>query len=52
MEEYRCKTDKETANILANYAKKNGGPKIQGCFCKDFNVQRYITTFWNWFDLK
>lgn len=47
---YRTKTDKNSATILSNYAKANGGPQPHGCLCKSSNVIKYITTFFNWFD--
>jgi hypothetical protein len=50
IEQYRQATEKNAANKLSNYAKANGGPIAVGCFCKQANITRYITTFFIWFD--
>lgn len=50
MEGYRNQQSERVAKILHQYAKENGGPLTNKCFCKSTNITQYLNQFWTWYD--
>lgn len=48
--DHRLTNTADVARALQNIAKQFGGPSKAGCFCKQANVTKYITTFYQWYD--